>query len=409
MGPHPLTVDPSGPAAGPALAGVSHFFVRAPSSPASPSALAAVAVSTLARVPFCQAALFAGSRESAAALAGAVRAAGHAVALLSGGLSQPARMDALASLRSFSSRVAVATDVGARGVDLERVTLVVCVEPAPTAATLAHRAGRAGRFGGVGVCVSVVDGGTGAAGLGALQAALAAIGAPPATELLAEGLSPDAAHGGYEPPSAAEAGAWAAHEEGVRAEEAAAGAAPLPSSPPSPPPPPPPPGRAYGVEELLSLRPAAGPRPAGLPPAVARKEEKEEEEEAAAPPPPSASLLPPTPAQAHASRPAASTGASTTPAYDGSVYDDDAALAAAIIAAHWAADDGEEEGEEEEAWCPPPPPLSSCSPSAAPWALPDAALVPVPAWLLRRYYELEWDAWSRRVEAWRAVQGGGGY
>ena len=428
MGPNPVVVDPSGPDAGPALDGVAHFYTTTAAGGDSPAGRAAAAVAVLATVPFCQAALFAGSRDGAAALASAVREAGHAVALLSGGLSQPARMDALAGLRSFAARVAVTTDVGARGVDLERVTLVINADAAPCAATLAHRAGRAGRFGGAGVCVSVVgDGGGTAGGVAALQAALAAIGAAPAVPLPPAGLSADAAHGGYAPPSDAEAGAWAAHEEGVVAGSAAAAAAAAAARPPSPPPPPPPAGSpppwrprtAYPAGDLMSLRPSAGPRPPGLPPAVARKEEEEEEEKVGAPlhPKPPSLQPPATPTPARAARP--SPRAPPPPlTHDDAVYDDEAALAAAIIATHWAAEADEEgegtwagdvgegweegEGEGGPACRPPPPP-----PVAAPFALPDAALVPVPAWLLRRYYELEWDAWSRRVEAWRAVQGGG--
>lgn len=55
-------------------------------------------------------------------------------------------------------RVAVTTDLAARGVDLERVNLVVNLELPADAATYMHRVGRAGRFGTRGVAVTLLAG-----------------------------------------------------------------------------------------------------------------------------------------------------------------------------------------------------------------------------------------------------------
>ncbi len=53
-------------------------------------------------------------------------------------------------------RVAVTTDLAARGIDLDRVNLVVNLDLPGDAATYAHRVGRAGRFGTRGVAVTLV-------------------------------------------------------------------------------------------------------------------------------------------------------------------------------------------------------------------------------------------------------------
>jgi superfamily II DNA/RNA helicase len=58
-------------------------------------------------------------------------------------------------MRDFELRVLVSTDLTSRGVDLERVNLVVHMDVPPDAATYAHRVGRAGRFGGNAVSVAI--------------------------------------------------------------------------------------------------------------------------------------------------------------------------------------------------------------------------------------------------------------
>lgn len=62
----------------------------------------------------------------------------------------------MSAVRSFRLRVVVSTDVLARGVDLDRVNLVVNADLPREAATYMHRVGRTGRFGSRGVCVSLV-------------------------------------------------------------------------------------------------------------------------------------------------------------------------------------------------------------------------------------------------------------
>ena len=79
----------------------------------------------------------------------------HAVAL-SGEHSQNERNAALQALRDGRSRVCVATDVAARGIDLPSVSLVVHVELPRDAEALQHRSGRTGRAGRKGTAVLLV-------------------------------------------------------------------------------------------------------------------------------------------------------------------------------------------------------------------------------------------------------------
>ena len=100
--------------------------------------------------------MFCNRKPAAEWLARRLSAAGYPAAALSSDLSQPERMAAVAALREFRLRVLVATDVMARGVDLERVNLVVLLDVPPDAATYVHRVGRTGRFGTRGVAVALV-------------------------------------------------------------------------------------------------------------------------------------------------------------------------------------------------------------------------------------------------------------
>ncbi|MBB3998799.1 DEAD/DEAH box helicase [Aureimonas pseudogalii] len=81
---------------------------------------------------------------------------GFAAVALSGELGQSERNQALQSLRDGRSRVCVATDVAARGIDLPSLGLVIHAELPNDAETLQHRSGRTGRAGRKGVSVLLV-------------------------------------------------------------------------------------------------------------------------------------------------------------------------------------------------------------------------------------------------------------
>jgi superfamily II DNA/RNA helicase len=83
-------------------------------------------------------------------------AAGVPAAHLSARVPQSARMIVMQRLRRFELRVAVASDVLARGIDLPAVNVVIHLDVSHDAATYMHRIGRAGRFGTKGVSISLL-------------------------------------------------------------------------------------------------------------------------------------------------------------------------------------------------------------------------------------------------------------
>jgi superfamily II DNA/RNA helicase len=82
---------------------------------------------------------------------------GFASAAVHGDLGQGAREQALRAFRSGKVDVLVATDVAARGIDVEGVTHVINYQCPEDEKTYVHRIGRTGRAGREGVAVTLVD------------------------------------------------------------------------------------------------------------------------------------------------------------------------------------------------------------------------------------------------------------
>ena len=109
-----------------------------------------------ASVAFHQAVVFARRAAWGESLTRRLREVGYPALHLAGHLPQPRRMEVMRRVRAFEARVLVATDVAARGLDLERVNLVVHLDAPSDASTYAHRVGRTGRYGTAGVSVTIV-------------------------------------------------------------------------------------------------------------------------------------------------------------------------------------------------------------------------------------------------------------
>ncbi len=81
---------------------------------------------------------------------------GFRAVALSGELSQAERTHALQALRDGRSRICIATDVAARGIDLPGLELVIHADLPSNSDTLLHRSGRTGRAGTKGVSALIV-------------------------------------------------------------------------------------------------------------------------------------------------------------------------------------------------------------------------------------------------------------
>ncbi len=100
--------------------------------------------------------VFCNTREAVRHLSATLRERGFAAVVLSGELSQHERNQAMQALRNGRSRVLVATDVAARGIDLPSVGIVIHADLPHDIETLQHRSGRTGRAGRKGVSALLV-------------------------------------------------------------------------------------------------------------------------------------------------------------------------------------------------------------------------------------------------------------
>ncbi|MGH6928197.1 MAG: DEAD/DEAH box helicase, partial [Dongiaceae bacterium] len=83
--------------------------------------------------------------------------AGIAAEAIHGNKSQGARERALAQFRNGSARVLVATDIAARGIDVDDVTHVINYEIPNIPESYVHRIGRTARAGASGIAISLCD------------------------------------------------------------------------------------------------------------------------------------------------------------------------------------------------------------------------------------------------------------
>ncbi|HYP86710.1 MAG TPA: helicase-related protein, partial [Polyangiaceae bacterium] len=109
----------------------------------------------LQQYPHDSALVFANLKLSVAEIAGALGGGRASVSSLHGDLEQYDRDRELAKFRNGSTRVLVATDVAARGIDLEKLDLVVNFDLPTQPEIYVHRIGRTGRAGEVGLAVSL--------------------------------------------------------------------------------------------------------------------------------------------------------------------------------------------------------------------------------------------------------------
>ena len=101
--------------------------------------------------------IFCRTKRSAQRLSDDLVERGFAAAPIHGDLNQAAREKALKQFRGDTVKVLVATDVAARGIDVEGVTHVINYECPEDEKTYVHRIGRTGRAGASGIAITFVD------------------------------------------------------------------------------------------------------------------------------------------------------------------------------------------------------------------------------------------------------------
>ena len=111
----------------------------------------------LAAEDFDAAIIFTRTREATNEIAEYLSNAGYAAQAINGDMNQSQREQTIALLKAGKIDILVATDVAARGLDVERISLVINYDLAHEPDTYVHRIGRTGRAGRSGRAVLLAD------------------------------------------------------------------------------------------------------------------------------------------------------------------------------------------------------------------------------------------------------------
>jgi len=103
-----------------------------------------------------QAVIFCNTKKKVDWLTDKMRQANFTVSKMHGDMQQKERDAIMNEFRSLSSRVLITTDIWARGIDVEQVSLVINYDLPNNRELYIHRIGRSGRFGRKGVAINFV-------------------------------------------------------------------------------------------------------------------------------------------------------------------------------------------------------------------------------------------------------------
>jgi superfamily II DNA/RNA helicase len=111
----------------------------------------------LADATLDQAVVFASTQVESEKIADTLRANGYEATALHGAMPQAVRMRRLESLRKGHTKILVATDVAARGIDVPRISHVINFGLPMKPEDYTHRIGRTGRAGRNGIAITLVE------------------------------------------------------------------------------------------------------------------------------------------------------------------------------------------------------------------------------------------------------------
>ncbi len=101
--------------------------------------------------------VFAGTQRATAELAERLQARGHAAECIHGGMNQSQRETVVKRLKARLTRIVIATDVAARGLDVDHIGLVVNYDLPRDIEVYVHRIGRTGRAGRAGRAITLAQ------------------------------------------------------------------------------------------------------------------------------------------------------------------------------------------------------------------------------------------------------------
>ena len=134
------------------LEGIKQFFIAIEKEPWKLSTLCDL----YSKLTIAQSIIYCNSKRKADYLREQLIAKDFTVACLHSDMKQDERREVMASFRDGESRVLIATDIIARGIDVQQVSIVINYDIPRSMQSFLHRSGRSGRYGRRGIAVNFV-------------------------------------------------------------------------------------------------------------------------------------------------------------------------------------------------------------------------------------------------------------
>ncbi|KAL3852533.1 hypothetical protein ACJMK2_016160 [Sinanodonta woodiana] len=144
----------------PALLGIRQFYISVPYHPMPQVVFESktkVLLHIFSSISFQQCLVFSNIQTRAQSLADSLNGKGWPTACIAGSLEQKERNEAMARLKTYKCRILISTDLTSRGIDADKVDLVINMDVPKDHETYLHRIGRAGRFGSYGASITIVS------------------------------------------------------------------------------------------------------------------------------------------------------------------------------------------------------------------------------------------------------------
>ncbi|KAH0786085.1 DEAD-box ATP-dependent RNA helicase 56-like [Histomonas meleagridis] len=134
------------------LHGLQQFYIKL-----QPAEKNRKLIDILDNFTYNQVVIFVSEKRRAETLNNLLNECGYPSIAIHSKMAQPDRIKAFRSFKEFKKKILVSTDVFARGIDVERVNIVINYDLPNSTDTYLHRVGRAGRFGTKGLAISFVS------------------------------------------------------------------------------------------------------------------------------------------------------------------------------------------------------------------------------------------------------------
>ncbi|GFN77311.1 eukaryotic initiation factor 4a [Plakobranchus ocellatus] len=144
----------------PALLGIKQYHVVVPHHPMLNNVFKAkteAVLKIISSVTFQQCLIFSNMQTRAQDLQSELQIRNWPTACIAGCLQQEERSFAMEQLKAYKCRILISTDLTSRGIDADKVNLVINLDVPPDHETYLHRIGRAGRFGSFGAAVTILS------------------------------------------------------------------------------------------------------------------------------------------------------------------------------------------------------------------------------------------------------------